>query len=52
MSTEELLCRMTELIKQQADIIQAQSDALRQVHAAVDLEDRIAQADRERQEIL
>lgn len=52
MSTEELLCRMTELIKQQADIIQQQSDALRQVHAAVDLDVRIAQAAKERQEIL
>lgn len=52
MSTEELIRRMTDLLKLQADIIQEQSNALRQLDAAVDLEDKISQAAKERQKII
>lgn len=52
MSAAEIIDRLTGLVKLQADIIREQAAALEQVRAAVELDGRIEEAERERREII
>lgn len=52
MSTTELIERLTALVKLQADIIEEQAMALAQHEAFASAEDKIAEAERERMEII
>lgn len=51
MSTAELIARLTALVKEQADIIKAQADALAQLGEVAGLEERMAAAARELEDI-
>lgn len=51
MTATELIERLTGLVKEQADIIQAQADALAQLGAVADIEKRIEAAAAERERI-
>ena len=48
MTAAELIERLTSLVKEQADIIQAQADALAQLGAAAELDERMEAAAKER----
>lgn len=52
MSAAELIARLTELVKQQADIIQEQAEALAQLGAAAELDEKIRAAAQERAAII
>lgn len=52
MTAAEIIDRLTELVKLQADIIRDQADALSQLVAVDGLDERIACADRERQVVV
>lgn len=51
MSTAELIARLTALVKEQADIIKTQADALAQFGEAAGLEERMAAAAQELENI-
>lgn len=51
MTAAELIERLTSLVKEQADIIQAQADALAQLGAVAELDERMEAAVKERAEI-
>lgn len=52
MTTAELLERLAGLVKEQADIIKAQADALAQLGAVVDIEKQMEAATAEREELI
>lgn len=52
MTAAETIDRLTELVKAQADIIKEQADALAQLGAVAELDEKIEAAARERTEIL
>lgn len=52
MTAAETIERLTALVKEQADIIKEQADALAQLGAVAELDDKIEAAARERAEVL
>lgn len=52
MTAAELVSRLTGLIKEQADIIQAQADALAQLGAVADIEKKMEAAAAEREKLI
>lgn len=52
MSTAELIARLTGLVKEQADIIKAQADALAQLGAVADIEEKMEAAAAEREKLI
>ncbi len=52
MTAGELIERLTGLVKEQADIIKAQADALAQVGAVVEIEEKMETAAAERERLL
>lgn len=52
MTAAELVARLTGLVKEQADIIKAQADALAQLGAVVDIEEKMQAAAAEREELI
>lgn len=52
MTAAELIERLTAIVVEQADIIRAQADALAQLGAAAELDERVAAAEAARTEIL
>lgn len=52
MSGMELVARLTGLVKEQADIIQAQADALAQLGAVTDIEEKMETAAAEREKLI
>lgn len=52
MTAAELVSRLTGLVKEQADIIQAQADALAQLGAVADIEEKMAAAATEREKLI
>ena len=52
MTAAEPIERLTALVKEQADIIKEQADALAQLGAVAELDDKIEAAARERAEVL
>ena len=51
MTAAELVARLTGLVKEQADIIKAQADALAQLGAVADIEEKMAAAATEREKL-
>lgn len=51
MSGMELVERLTGLVKEQADIIRAQANALAQIGAVADIEEKMAEAATEREKL-
>ncbi len=52
MTAAELVARLTGLVKEQADIIKAQADALAQLGAVADIEEKMAAAATEREKLI
>lgn len=52
MTAAELVARLTGLVKEQADIIQAQADALAQLGAVADIEKKMEEAAAEREKLI
>lgn len=52
MTAAELLERLTGLVKEQADIIKAQADALAQLGAVADMEEKMEAAAAEREQLI
>lgn len=52
MTAAELVARLTGLVKEQADIIKAQADALAQLGAVADIEEKMAAATTEREKLI
>lgn len=52
MTAAELVERLTGLVKEQADIIKAQADALAQLGAVADMEERMEAAATEREKLI
>lgn len=52
MTAAELVSRLTGLVKEQADIIKAQADALAQLGAVADIEEKMAAAATEREKLI
>lgn len=52
MTAAELVARLTSLVKEQADIIQAQADALAQLGAVADIEEKMEAAAAEREKLI
>ncbi len=51
MTAQEIIGRLTELIREQADIIRIQAEALGQLGTVEGLDERIKAAQKEREEI-
>lgn len=49
MMATELIERLTSLVKEQADIIEAQADALAQLGTVADIEEKMSEAAAERE---
>lgn len=52
MTAAELVARLTGLVKERADIIKAQADALAQLGAVADIEEKMAAAATEREKLI
>ena len=52
MTAAELVARLTGLVEEQADIIKAQADALAQLGAVADIEEKMAAAATEREKLI
>ena len=52
MTAAELVARLTGLVKEQADIIKAQADALAQLGAVADIEEKMAAAAMQTSQVL
>lgn len=52
MTAAELIARLTGLVKEQADIIKAQADALAQLGAVTDIEEKMEAAAAEREKLI